>query len=63
MVPQCKVYRAFEALARPLLPLNGKLAPRYVTTAEQVGRAMLRVAAEGYPEAVLESVDIRRFGA
>jgi uncharacterized protein YbjT (DUF2867 family) len=63
VVPKSKVYRAFYAVARPFLPLVAGLAPAYVTTAEEVGRAMVRAAAEGYPEAVLESVDIRRFGA
>jgi hypothetical protein len=32
--------------------------PKYVTTTEQVGGAMLEVARNGYPRYVLESVDI-----
>jgi hypothetical protein len=32
--------------------------PHSITTTEQVGRAMLRVAREGYPRPVLEARDI-----
>ena len=38
------------------------LAPRYVTTTEEVGRAMLRVAREGAPKRLLENVDIVALG-
>jgi hypothetical protein len=31
-----------------------------VTTTEQVGRAMIRVARQGYPKPVLENEDINR---
>ncbi len=31
-----------------------------MTTTEQVGRAMIKVARDGYPEPVLESEDINR---
>lgn len=44
----------------PLLSLLNRVAPKYMTTTEQVGRAMIRVAREGYPKAVLESEDINR---
>jgi hypothetical protein len=33
--------------------------PRYVTTTEEVGRAMLALAARGAPEPVLENEDLR----
>jgi uncharacterized protein YbjT (DUF2867 family) len=42
----------------PLLTLLKKLAPKYVTTTEQVGRAMITVARQGFPKPVLESEDI-----
>ena len=45
----------------PLLPLLYKLFPKYVTTTEQIGRAMLKVARQGWPKPVLETVDINRF--
>jgi hypothetical protein len=34
--------------------------PDYVTTTEQVGRAMLGVARRGAPKRVLENADINR---
>jgi uncharacterized protein YbjT (DUF2867 family) len=46
--------------AAPLLSLLNRLAPTYMTTTEQVGRAMIKVAKEGYPKPVLESDDINR---
>ena len=36
--------------------------PRYVTTTERAGRAMLNVARNGAAKAVLESEDIDRAG-
>jgi uncharacterized protein YbjT (DUF2867 family) len=51
-------YRAFYAVLGPLMPLLQRAWPRYVTTTEQVGRAMLRVAREGAPKGVLETSDI-----
>jgi uncharacterized protein YbjT (DUF2867 family) len=44
----------------PLLSLLNRVAPAYMTTSEQVGRAMIKVAREGYPKPVLESEDINR---
>jgi uncharacterized protein YbjT (DUF2867 family) len=52
--------QAIYAVAGPLLTLLNKMAPKYVTTTEQVGRAMIKVAKEGYPKSVLESEDINR---
>ena len=46
--------------AAPLLTLLNRVAPKYMTTTEQVGRAMIKVARQGYPKAVLESEDINR---
>jgi hypothetical protein len=37
-----------------------RVAPRYMTTSEQLGRAMIKVVREGYPKPVLESEDINR---
>jgi uncharacterized protein YbjT (DUF2867 family) len=42
----------------PLLSLLNRLAPTYMTTTEQVGRAMIKVANNGYLRPVLESEDI-----
>ena len=53
-----KLYRMLYAVAAPLYPVWKALAPRYVTTTEQVGRAMIAVARQGAPKAVLENWDI-----
>jgi uncharacterized protein YbjT (DUF2867 family) len=44
--------------AAPLLSLLNRVAPNYMTTTEQVGRAMIRVARDGFARPVLESEDI-----
>ena len=44
--------------AAPLLSLLSRVAPKYMTTTEQVGRAMITVARDGFPRPVLESEDI-----
>ena len=53
-------YQAVYVAAAPLLTLLHRVAPTYVTTTEQVGRAMIKVARDGYPKRVLESEDINR---
>ena len=55
------VYRAFYALAAPLLPLLRPAFHRYVTTTEHVGRAMLAVAMRGSSKTVLENDDINAY--
>jgi uncharacterized protein YbjT (DUF2867 family) len=45
---------------RPVFPALKALFPNHVTTTEQLGRAMLKVAREGYPKPVLEPRDIVR---
>jgi hypothetical protein len=42
----------------PLWALLNKIAPAYATTTEKVGRAMIKVARDGYAKPVLESEDI-----
>lgn len=53
-------YRAFYALLGPLLPMLNARFPKYVTTTEQIGRAMLKVASVGGPKRVLETSDINQ---
>ena len=50
--------QSIYVVAAPLLTLLNRVAPAYMTTTEQVGRAMIRVARDGYPKPVLESEDI-----
>jgi hypothetical protein len=44
----------------PLLAFLRRAVPKYVTSTEQIGRAMLSVAKRGYPSRILESEDINR---
>jgi uncharacterized protein YbjT (DUF2867 family) len=53
-----KLYRVFYKLLGPVLPLLNARFPQYVTTTEQIGRAMLKVAKRGWPKRVLETPDI-----
>jgi uncharacterized protein YbjT (DUF2867 family) len=53
-------YQAIYDLAAPLTGVLKRLAPKYVTTTEQVGKAMIAVAARGYPQQILENSDINR---
>ncbi len=52
--------QAIYLATAPLLSLLSRTAPKYMTTTEQVGRAMIKVARDGYPKPVLESEDINR---
>jgi hypothetical protein len=53
-----KLYRVLYSLLGFLLPLLRARFPKYVTTTEQLGRAMLKVAKQGWPKPVLETYDI-----
>ena len=53
-----KWYGAAYAMMGPLYPVWKLLFPKYVTTTECIGRAMLNVAKRGAPKSVLESQDI-----
>jgi uncharacterized protein YbjT (DUF2867 family) len=53
-----KWYGAVYAMMGPLYPLWKLLLPKYVTTTECIGRAMLNVAKRGAPKSVLENQDI-----
>jgi uncharacterized protein YbjT (DUF2867 family) len=51
-------YRVAYAIIRPLWPVLRVAFPRYVTTTEQIGRAMLAIAKHGAPRSILETPDI-----
>jgi uncharacterized protein YbjT (DUF2867 family) len=57
-----RAYRVLYAVTRPVMPVLSALAPRYVTTTERIGRAMLSVARKGSSKAILESGDINAVG-
>jgi len=52
------LYRTLYRVAMPLYPVLRRILPRAVTTTEDIGRAMLAVAADGYERPVLENADI-----
>jgi len=52
--------RVLYAVLGPVLPTLYTLFPKYVTTTEQVGRAMLKVAKQGAPKSILETSDINK---
>jgi hypothetical protein len=49
---------AIYVVTAPLLSYLARSAPKYMTTSEQLGRAMIKVARDGYPKPTLESEDI-----
>ena len=53
-----RLYRVVYALTRPLWSVLLSAFPQFVTTTEQIGRAMLRVARHGAPNPILETRDI-----
>jgi uncharacterized protein YbjT (DUF2867 family) len=53
-----KLYRMVYAALAPLYPLLQALFPAYVTTTDQIGRAMIELAEHGGPTRLLENADI-----
>ena len=56
-------YRAIYAVMGPLYPLLDHLFPRYITSTERVGRAMIAVARRGAPAHVLENQEINELSS
>jgi len=52
--------RVAYAVTRPVHPVLRWLFPNQVVTTEQVGRAMIAVARDGYPTPILETRDINQ---
>lgn len=55
--------QAAYAVMVPLYPLLRRVAPRYLTTTETLGRAFIQVADRGYDKPVLDTRDINKVGA
>lgn len=53
-----RLYRALYAGLGPVLPLLRRAFPAAITDTREVGRAMLRVARDGWPRRILEMRDI-----
>jgi uncharacterized protein YbjT (DUF2867 family) len=58
-----RLYQAMYTVLAPFYPLWKTLAPNLVTTTEKVGQAMIRVARDGYPRAVIETRDINHLAS
>ncbi len=56
------LYRMIYAVAAPIYPLIRALLPRYATTTDHIGRAMITIARTGAPKRVLETRDIAAIG-
>lgn len=54
------LYRLPYVILRPVLPLLYRWFPQYVTTTQQVGRAMLKLAKLNGAKAILENIDINQ---
>jgi uncharacterized protein YbjT (DUF2867 family) len=57
-----RLYQFFYDFTGPLLTLGRRWLPKYVTTTEQIGKAMLAVARRGGGRGVLECADIDAAG-
>jgi hypothetical protein len=55
-------YQAMYTVMGPLYPLWKSVLPNYVTTTEQLGRAMIALAKRGAGKSVLECRDINGIG-
>jgi uncharacterized protein YbjT (DUF2867 family) len=58
VMSKTKLYQVLIGMLGPLLWLGKRWLPQYVTTTEQLGKAMLKVARQGAAKQVLESKDI-----
>jgi uncharacterized protein YbjT (DUF2867 family) len=54
-----RLYRVGYTLSAPLIPLLSRLAPRFVTSTDKLGQAMLRAARTGFPTRIVENADLR----
>ena len=52
-------YRIGYALTAPLIPLLDRLFPKYVTSTDRLGQAMLRAARTGFPTHIVENAGLR----
>ncbi len=55
-----RLYRAVYTIAGPLMPWLYVHFPKYVTTTEQIGRAMIKVAKQGAAQSIFENSDINK---
>jgi uncharacterized protein YbjT (DUF2867 family) len=51
-------YRLMYVVAKPLYPIAKRFWPDQLTTSEDLGKAMITVARDGWPKKILDPVDI-----
>lgn len=56
-------YRLMYVVAKPLYPIARRIWPAQLTTSEAIGRAMVTVAAGGWPDRILDPRDINAAAA
>jgi uncharacterized protein YbjT (DUF2867 family) len=54
-----RLYNSIYTAAAPLLTLLERVFPKYVTTSDRLGRAMLQATRTGFPNHVVENADLR----
>ena len=54
-----RLYRVAYTLTAPLIPLLRRVAPKFVTSTDEVGRAMLRAARGGFSDRIVRNADLR----
>ncbi|PGS54136.1 epimerase [Bacillus sp. AFS041924] len=58
-----KLYQSIYDITKPIYPVLKKIFPNSITTSEQIGRAMINIAKEGYPTPFIEVEDINKAAA
>lgn len=58
IVSKTKLYRILYMILVPFYPVFKALFPKYVTTTEQVGRSMIKVARYGFRKRIIDNQDI-----
>ena len=52
-------YRIAYTIMAPAIPLLRRVAPKFVSTTDSIGRAMLQAARTGFPDHIVENADLR----
>ncbi|WP_088013722.1 epimerase [Gottfriedia acidiceleris] len=55
-----KLYQSIYNVMKPIYPILKKVFPNSITTSEQVGRAMINMAKNGYSKPLIEIEDINK---
>jgi uncharacterized protein YbjT (DUF2867 family) len=63
IVSKTRLYRIIYLITAPLYPLWKRLIPRFVTSTDEVARAMIEVAKHGAAQPIVENPDINRIAA